>query len=68
MLVTDVGEKCFGDNFKMLVTVLTILAINIHYLFTLSSGTNIQKISPISKFSHQIVTNFKVTNITTSPT
>ena len=56
------GTKCVDDNFKMLVTVLAFLVTNIHYLFTLASGTNTQKMSPASKFSHQhpqIVTNFK---------
>ena len=46
----------------MLVTVLAILVTNFHYLFTLASGTNIQKMSPTSKFSHQnpkIVASFK---------
>ena len=58
MLVTDVGDKMKCDNFKMLVTVLAVLAIiNINYRFTLASGTYIQKMSPTSKFSHpQIVT------------
>ena len=31
--------KCVGDNYKMLVTVLTTLVTNIHYLLTLASGT-----------------------------
>ena len=35
--------KCVGDNLKVLVTVLAILATNIIYLLTLASGTNIQK-------------------------
>ena len=67
--------KCVGDNFKMLVTVLAFLVTNIHYLFTLASGTNIQKMSPTSKFSHQhpqIVPTLShqhndVTNITVTP-
>ena len=62
MLVTDVLKKCVGDNIKVLVTRLAILVINIHYLFTLASGTNIQKISSRSKFCYQhprIVINFK---------
>ena len=45
----------------MLVTVFAMFS-NIHYLFTLVSGTNIQKVSPTSKLCHQhpkIVTNFK---------
>ena len=41
MLVTDVGDEMFGDNFKMLVTVLAILVTNILYRLTLVSGTNI---------------------------
>ena len=64
MLVTAVITKCAGGNFEMLVTVLAFLVTNIHYLFTLTSGTNIQKMSPTSKFNHkyqQIVTNFKST-------
>ena len=59
MLVT----KCVSDNYTMLVTVLAILVTNIHYLFTLASGINIQKMSLTSKFCHQhpkIVTNFKL--------
>ena len=45
MLMTDVGfEMCWchqlGDNFKILATVLVT---NIHYPFTLVSGTNTQK-------------------------
>ena len=43
MLATDVA----GDKFKMLVTVLAISVTKIHYLFTLESGTNIQKMTPI---------------------
>ena len=53
---------CVGDNFKMLVTVLTISVTIIYYLFTFESGANIQKMSPASKFSHphrQMGTNFK---------
>ena len=52
--------KYVGDNYKMLVTVLAILVTNIHYLFTLASGTNIQKMSSTSKFNRQhpqIITN-----------
>ena len=37
--------KDVGDNYKMLVTVLVILVININYLFTLVSGTNIQRMA-----------------------
>ena len=43
MLVTDAG-----DNFKMLVTVLTISVTNILYVLTLALDTNIQKMSPRS--------------------
>ena len=46
--------KCVGDNFKMLVMVLTISVTNILYLLTLASGTNIQKMSPRSQ-CHQHV-------------
>merc|ERR1711917_72586 len=59
--------KCVGDNYKMFVTILAILVTNIHYLFTLASCTNIQKMLPTSNFVHQhpkIVINFKVTIIT----
>ena len=49
MLVTDVGD----DLLKMLVTVMTILVTNSNHLFTLDSGTNIQKTLPTSKFSYQ---------------
>ena len=45
--------KYVGDNFEMLVTVLVDFVTNILYLFALASGTNIQKMSPISKFCHQ---------------
>ena len=45
--------KCVGDNCEMLVTVLAIFVTKILYLPTLSSGINIQKMSPISKFCHQ---------------
>ena len=54
MLVTE----CVGENYKMLVTVLAVLVTNIYYLFTLASGTNIQKMSPTSKFCHQQPKNF----------
>ena len=59
MLVTDVGD----DLLKMLVTVMTILVTNSNHLFTLDSGTNIQKTLPTSKFSHEHpdVTNITVT-------
>ena len=39
-----------GDNFEMLMMVLSIFVI---YLLTLASGTNIQKMSPISKCCQQ---------------
>ena len=52
--VTSMLEtKCVGDNSKMLETVFAIFVTNTHYLFTLASDTNIQKMSPKSKFSHQ---------------
>ena len=38
---------------KMLVTVVALLVTNIHYRFTLASGTNILKMSPTSKFCQQ---------------
>ena len=56
------ATKSVGDNHKMLLTVLTILITNIHYLFTMASRPTIQKILLTLKFSHQhpqIVTNFK---------
>ena len=51
-----------GDNFEMLVTVLTILVTNISYFWTWASGTKIQKLLLSSKFCHQhqkIVANYK---------
>ena len=51
--------KCVGDNCEM------FLVINIHYLFSLASGTNIHKMSPTSKFSHQ---HQKIVNKLKSPT
>ena len=42
----DVGDESVGDNYKMLVTVLTVLVTNIHYFYTLAPGINIQKMSP----------------------
>ena len=45
--------KCVGDNYKMLATVSVNLVTSIHHLFTLASGTNIQKMLPTSKNSHQ---------------
>ena len=59
-------SKCVGDNFDMLVTVLAVFVTNIAYLSQLPSGTNIQKMSPISKFRYQhqkIVTNIYVATI-----
>ena len=48
----DVGDGCWRRN--VLVTVLAILVTNIHYLFTLASGTNIQKMSLTSTNRHQL--------------
>ena len=48
--------KCVGDNFEMLVTVLTVLVTNFIYLLTLASA-NIQKMSSIAKFCHQHLKN-----------
>ena len=45
-------RKVLVTTYEMLATVLTILITKIH-LFTWPSGTNIQKMSPWSKFSHQ---------------
>jgi len=59
----DVGDGYFRQN-ELMTTLRCCLPTNIHYLFTLVSGTNIQKTSPRSKFCHQhreIVTNFKST-------
>ena len=53
--------KYVGDNYKMLVTALTIMVTNIHYIFTSASGKNIQNMLPRSKICHQhpkIVANF----------
>ena len=58
MLVT----KCISDNYKVLVTVLAIMVVNIHYCFTLAPGTNIEILPPTSKNLHQR----EVTNITTT--
>ena len=57
--------KCVGDNFEMLVTVSAVFVISLLYLLTLASGTNIQKMSPISKFFHEKKNchQHKVTNI-----
>ena len=44
---------CVDDNCKMLVTVLIISVTNVHYLFKLSSDTNIQKMSLTWKFCRQ---------------
>ena len=57
MLVT----KCVGDNFKMLVTVLAILVTNIHLFCSLTSGTNIQLLSPTTRDQHHDVTNIVAT-------
>ena len=43
--------KYVGDIFEMLVTVLADFVANILYILALAS-TNIQKMSPISKFCH----------------
>ena len=51
----DVGDGCWRRN--VLVTVLAILVTNIHYLFTLASGTNIQKMSPTLSRQLPLVTN-----------
>ena len=57
--------KCVGDNFQMLVTVWALFVAKILYLLTLASSINIQKMSPISKFSHQhpLVTNIYVVDL-----
>ena len=55
--------KYVGENFEMLVKVLDDFVTNILYLLALGSGTNIQKMSPMSKLCHQyskIVTNIYV--------
>ena len=38
---------------EILVTVLAILDTNVNYIFTLAPGTNIQEMSPTSKFCQQ---------------
>ena len=45
----DVGDESIGDNYKMLLTVLTVL---VTYVFTLVSVANIQKFLSTSKFDH----------------
>ena len=45
--------KYVRDNFEMLKTILADFVTNIFYLLALASGTNIKKISPISKNCHQ---------------
>lgn len=45
--------KCVGDNFETLVTILAVFNTNILDFLTLASGTNIQHMSPISKFCHK---------------
>ena len=71
-------SKCVGDNFEMLVTILSGFVTNILCLSTLASGTNIQNqafqnqplvtnvdiLSLASKNCHQD----KVNNIHLSPT
>ena len=62
ILVTDVGDEMCWRLFWDVGDVLAISVTNILYLSTLSSGTNIQKMLPTSKFCHQhpkIVTNIK---------
>ena len=58
--------KCVDDIYKMLVTVLTILVTNIHYLLTLALATNIKKMSSTSKFRHcfsQLSNSTKIINL-----
>ena len=48
------------------MTVLAVFVTNIRYLLTIAMGTNIQNMSPISKFCHQhptIVTDIYVATI-----
>ena len=52
-VLRTVGYIDVGDNFKMMMTVLANLVTNIYHILTLASGTNIQKMSPRSKFGHQ---------------
>ena len=49
----NIGFIDVGDNFEILVTVLTVFVTDILYLFTLASGTDIQKMSSKSKTCHQ---------------
>ena len=58
MLMTDVGDEMCGDNFEMLVTVLTIFVTNILYVLALTPGINIQKLSPTS-ICHQYLSSPK---------
>ena len=51
--IHTVGYIDVGDDFKMLVTVLTIfvtVSAKIHCIFKLTSGINIEKVLPTSKF------------------
>ena len=49
--------KCAGDNFRMLMTVMAILVIDIHNLFSFAPGINIYKSSPTLSHQHRDVTN-----------
>ena len=70
----DVGDGCWrriltgvGEKFEMLATVLAVFVTNIPYLLALTSGTNIHKISSVSKLCHQcpkIVTDIKSSTFT----
>ena len=61
MFVTDVGAQMYwwkqynvDGNDTMLMTVLAIFVTNIDYLIKSSSSIIIQKMSPISKFCHDV--------------
>ena len=60
----DVGDRFWRRN--VLATTLAVFITNTLYLLTLTSGTNIQKMSPTWKFWHQHPQ--IVTNIHLSPT
>ena len=62
MLVTNVGDECVAENFKILVTVLTVFVTNIMYLLIKASGINIEisSLTPENCYQHSLVTNIYV--------
>ena len=53
LVTSTVVTKCLRRNMLVKTLRLSHLATNINYLLTLTSGTNILKMLPTSKFSHQ---------------